>query len=98
MLAYAIFFLALAQAFAAVRALKRGPGVTGAVLLATAVTLQAALGIWTLLMVAPLDLALLHQAGAMIVLTIATVQAAAITERAPRGQAAGLPTFWKTAE
>ena len=84
MLAYVIFALALAQAFAAVRALKRGPVVTGAVLLAAAVTLQAALGIWTLLMVAPLDLALLHQAGAMIVLTIATVHAASVTERAPR--------------
>ena len=84
MLAYAIFVLALAQAFAATRALKRGPAVTGAVLLAAAVTLQAALGIWTLLMVAPLDLALAHQAGAMIVLTIATVHAASVTERAPR--------------
>ena len=83
MLAYAIFVLALAQAFAA-RALKHGPGVTSAVLLAAAVTLQAALGIWTLLMVAPLDLALLHQAGAMIVLTLATVHAASVTERAPR--------------
>jgi cytochrome c oxidase assembly protein subunit 15 len=84
MLAYAIFALALLQAFAAIRALKSGPVVTGAVLLAAAVTLQAALGIWTLLMVAPLDLALLHQAGAMVVLTIATVHAASVAERAPR--------------
>jgi len=84
MLAYVIFVLALAQAFAAVGALKRGPVVTGAVLLAAAVTLQAALGIWTLLMVAPLDLALLHQAGAMIVLTIATVHGASVSERAQR--------------
>ncbi len=84
MLAYVIFILALAQAFAAMRVLKRGPDVTGAALLAAAVTLQAALGIWTLLMVAPLDLALLHQAGAMIVLTIATVHAASVAERAPR--------------
>ena len=84
MLAYVIFVLALVQAFAALRALKRGPAVTGAVLLAVAMTLQAALGIWTLLMVAPLDLALLHQAGAMIVLTIATVHAASVAERAGR--------------
>jgi heme a synthase len=90
MLAYLIFALALAQAYAAVRALKRGPVVGGAVLLAAAVTLQAALGIWTLLMVAPLDLALLHQAGAMIVLTIAAVHAASVAERAPR-------TFFSTA-
>jgi heme a synthase len=39
------------------------------------VTLQAALGIWTLLMVAPIGLALLHQAMAMLVLTVATVHA-----------------------
>jgi heme a synthase len=84
MLAYVIFIFALAQVFAAVRALKRGPAVTGALLLAAAVTLQVALGIWTLLMVAPLDLALLHQAGAMIVLTVATVHAASVAERAPR--------------
>ena len=83
MLAYVIFALALAQAFAAVRALKRGPVVTGAVLLAAAVTLQAALGIWTLLMVAPLSLALLHQAMAMVVLTVATVHAASVAEREP---------------
>jgi cytochrome c oxidase assembly protein subunit 15 len=84
MLAYVIFVLALAQAFAVIRAAKPGPVVTSALLLAAAVTLQAALGIWTLLMVAPLDLALLHQAGAMIVLTIATVHAASVTERAQR--------------
>jgi cytochrome c oxidase assembly protein subunit 15 len=84
MLAYLIFVFALLQAFAAVRALKSGPVVTGAVLLAAAVMLQAALGIWTLLMVAPLDLALFHQAGAMIVLTIATVHAASVAERVPR--------------
>ena len=84
MLAYVIFVLALAQAFAAMRALRRSPGVASAVLLAAAATLQAALGIWTLLMVAPLDLALAHQTGAMIVLTIATVHAASVAERAPR--------------
>ena len=46
-------------------------------------TLQAALGIWTLLMVAPLSLALLHQAMAMVVLTVATVHAASVAEREP---------------
>jgi heme a synthase len=78
MLAYAIFIVALAQAFGAVRALKQGPAVIGAVLLAMAVTLQAGLGIWTLLMVAPLGLALAHQAMAMVVLTIAAVHAASV--------------------
>jgi cytochrome c oxidase assembly protein subunit 15 len=98
MLAYAIFVLALAQAFAAARALKTGPVVAGAVLLAIAVTLQAALGIWTLLMVAPLDLALLHQAGAMIVLTVATVHAASVAERAAGDQLADARGFLKMAE
>jgi cytochrome c oxidase assembly protein subunit 15 len=78
MLAYAIWIVAVLHAFGALRALKRGPVVAGAVLLALAVTLQAALGIWTLLMVAPLSLALLHQAMAMIVLTIAAVHAASV--------------------
>jgi heme a synthase len=78
MLAYLIFIVALLHAFGAVRALRRGPAVTGAVLLAVAVTLQAALGIWTLLMVAPLDLALTHQAMAMIVLTVAALHAASV--------------------
>jgi cytochrome c oxidase assembly protein subunit 15 len=83
MLAYAIWIVALLHAFGVARAMKKGPAFTGAVLLAIAVTLQAALGIWTLLMVAPLSLALLHQAMAMVVLTVATVHAASVAERAP---------------
>ncbi len=70
----------------------------GAVWLTVAVTLQAALGIWTLLMVAPLSLALLHQAMAMVVLTIATVHAASVPERAGRDQLADARGFWKIAE
>src|SRR3984885_1109418 len=83
-LAYAIWIVALLHAFRTARVLKKGPAAAGAILLAVAVTLQAALGIWTLLMVAPLSLALTHQAMAMIVLTIATVHAASVAERAPR--------------
>ena len=98
MLAYAIFVVALVHAAGAVRTLRWGTAVAGAVLLAVAVTLQAALGIWTLLMVAPLSFALLHQAMAMIVLTVATVHAANVTERASGYQSASLPAFWKTAE
>jgi cytochrome c oxidase assembly protein subunit 15 len=84
MLAYAIWIVALLHAFGAARSMKHGPVVLGAILLAVAVTLQAALGIWTLLMVAPLSLALLHQAMAMIVLTVATVHVASVAERTPR--------------
>jgi len=82
-LAYTIWIVALLHLFGVARAMKKGPAFTGAVLLAIAVTLQAALGIWTLLMVAPLSLALLHQAMAMVVLTVATVHAASVAERAP---------------
>ena len=64
MLAYFIFALVLVNVFAA-------PGVSS-VLLFCAVSLQALLGIMTLLWHVPLSLALLHQAGAMIVLLAAT--------------------------
>jgi cytochrome c oxidase assembly protein subunit 15 len=47
--------------------------------LLVALTLQAALGIWTLLAAAPLPVALLHQAMAMLVLTAATVHAASVS-------------------
>jgi heme a synthase len=98
MLAYAIWIVALLHAFAAARLMKNGPVLAGAVLLAIAVTLQAALGIWTLLMVAPLSLALLHQAMAMVVLTIATVHAASVAERVARQQTVPAQALWKIAE
>jgi cytochrome c oxidase assembly protein subunit 15 len=98
MLAYTIFVVALAHAFAVARGLRKGSVVAGAALLAAAVTLQAALGVWTLLLVAPLPLALAHQAVAMLVLTIATLHAATVAERNPRRQPASARTFWKTAE
>jgi heme a synthase len=82
MLAYAIWLAALIHAFNAARAVKTGPIVAGAVMLAAAVTLQAALGIFMLLMVVPLPLALLHQAMAMAVLTVATLHAASVAKRA----------------
>jgi cytochrome c oxidase assembly protein subunit 15 len=78
MLAYAIWIAALIHAFNTVRSVKERTVLAGAVALAVAVTLQAALGIATLLMVVPLPLALLHQAMAMVVLTVATVHAASV--------------------
>jgi len=88
MMAYAIWFVALIHAFNVARTVKTGPVVAGAVVLAAAVTLQAALGIFTLLMVVPISLALLHQAMAMVVLTVATIHAASVAEYAPRALAA----------
>jgi heme a synthase len=76
MLGYTIGLLALLQLASAAKVEKRGPVVTTAALLAAAVTVQAALGIWTLLSVAAPSLALLHQATAMITLTFAVIHAA----------------------
>jgi heme a synthase len=78
MLAYIIWFAALIHAFRVARGVKTGPSATGAIALAAAVTLQVLLGILTLVLVAPLSLALMHQAGAMLVLTVATLHAASV--------------------
>ena len=70
--------------------------VTGAVLLAIMVTLQAALGIVTLLQQAPLSFALAHQMLAIIVFTIAVIHAERLAHHAtvqvPQLVAAGLRT------
>jgi cytochrome c oxidase assembly protein subunit 15 len=75
MTAYALFALAL---FHAIDARRRGPGMlaTGAGFLAVAVLAQAGLGIMTLLFSVPIELALTHQAMALVVLTAATLHAA----------------------
>ena len=78
MLAYAIWLCALAHAIDVGRA-RIGLALAGALALLVALTLQAALGIWTLLAAAPLPVALLHQAMAMLVLTAATVHAANVS-------------------
>jgi cytochrome c oxidase assembly protein subunit 15 len=77
MLAYVLWLCALAHAFDVWRA-RKGPALAGAIGLFVALTLQAALGIWTLLATVPLPIALLHQAVAMLVLTAATVHAASL--------------------
>jgi heme a synthase len=74
MTAYALCALAL---FHAVDARRRGPGMlaTGAGFVAVAVLAQAGLGIMTLLDSVPIQLALVHQAMALVVLTAATLHA-----------------------
>jgi len=86
-LAYVIFAGALFHAIDVGR-IKSGPMHAGAFALFAAVVLQVALGIATLLLVVPLPLALLHQAMAMLILTIATVHAANVSQRLPRAGAA----------
>jgi heme a synthase len=88
MLAYTVGVAALVHAVNVARTVKTGPVVAGAIVLAAAVTLQAALGIFTLLMAVPISLALMHQAMAMLVLTVATIHAASVAERVPRAIAA----------
>ena len=81
MLAYAIWLFAAWHVVDAVRTSRGRVALTGALALFVAVTIQAALGIATLLEVVPLPLAMLHQAMAMIVLTIAVVHAERMTRR-----------------
>ncbi len=76
MVAYAIWICALLHAFDLERTVKTGAARIGAFMLFAAVTLQAALGIVTLVLHVPLPLALAHQAVAMLVLTAATLHAA----------------------
>jgi heme a synthase len=78
LLGYVIFVGALVHAFALERTVKNSAERAGALALFAAVALQVALGIATLLLRVPLPLALLHQAMAMLVLTAATVHAAAL--------------------
>ena len=76
MMAYTVLVVALLHAADAGRKVGRGPTTVGAVLLALAVALQAALGIWTLLDQVPIDLGLAHQGMAMFVLTLSALHAA----------------------
>jgi heme a synthase len=88
MLAYAILIAAFVHAFKVARRAKNDWATVSAFTLAGAVTLQAALGIATLLLRVPITLALMHQAMAMLVLTVATTHAALMTGGTPRAIAA----------
>ncbi|MCP3465991.1 COX15/CtaA family protein [Bradyrhizobium sp. CCGUVB23] len=80
MTAYALFALALLHAIDAVRS-RAGTAASGAVWLFAAVSLQAALGILTLLNQVPMGLALAHQAVAILVLTLGVMQAERLAAR-----------------
>jgi cytochrome c oxidase assembly protein subunit 15 len=81
MVAYALFALAILHAVDAVRSRAATAAVNGALWLAAAVTLQAGLGILTLLNQVPVLLGLAHQAVAMSVLTLAIFQAERLAAR-----------------
>jgi cytochrome c oxidase assembly protein subunit 15 len=77
-MAYCVWLLALFHANDAWD-MRRETG--GAIVLAAAVTLQAALGVVTLLSHAPIELALAHQVLAILVLTVAVMHAERLWHR-----------------
>ena len=81
MTAYLLLAVALWHAIDAVRARAAGVVVGGAWWLAASVLVQAVLGILTLLYQVPIDLALAHQAVAIVVLTIAVVNVERLSPR-----------------
>jgi cytochrome c oxidase assembly protein subunit 15 len=93
MVAYTLFVLAALHAVDAARSRINREVIGGALWLFGVVALQATLGILTLLNQAPMDLALAHQAVAIIVLTLAVFQAERLTrtQREPIVQGIGQP-------
>lgn len=81
MTAYALLALALLHAIDTVRSRAGSAVVGGAWWLVAAILLQATLGILTLLREVPIDLALTHQAVAIVVLTLAVFQAERLAAR-----------------
>ena len=93
MVAYTLFALAAWHAIDAARSRAERSVIDGALWLFGVVTLQATLGILTLLNQAPMDLALTHQAVAIIVLMLAVSQVERLTRirREPFAQGIGQP-------
>src|SRR3954464_9182596 len=81
MTAYVVLALALLHAIDAVRSRAGTAVMSGAWWLVAAVILQAVLGILTLLNQVPIDLALAHQAVAIVVLTLAILQVERLAAR-----------------
>lgn len=80
MMAYALFAIAVLHLIDALVSRANPAIIRGALWLALAMTLQATLGILTLLYEVPIVLALVHQGVAIVVLTLAVVQAERMTE------------------
>jgi heme a synthase len=80
MMAYVLFFAAVAHAIDAARSARK-QAFAGAHALAAAITIQAIIGIVTLINQAPISLAIVHQAMGMLVLTVAVVHAERLAER-----------------
>jgi len=80
MTAYVLWLLAILHVIDVARTL-RGPALTHALALASVITIQAMLGILTLIHQVPIGLALAHQAGAVVLLAIAVVHAQQMVAR-----------------
>jgi heme a synthase len=91
MTAYLLMALAILHAADAVRLRAGSAAIGGAWWLVAAMALQATLGIFTLLRQAPIDLALAHQAMAIVVLTLAIVQVERLAARRATLNQQGLP-------
>jgi len=92
MVAYLLWLVAMFHAVDVIHARRGGAMLNGVLALACAVNIQAGIGIVTLLHQAPLPLALLHQAMAIVVLTIAVVHAGRMSpQRASARAAPSLP-------
>ena len=85
--AYALFLLATLHAIDVLRAKSPRAAINGALWLLGAITLQAVLGILTLLNQVPILLALSHQAVAIAVLTLTVLRAERLAAR-PAGMSA----------
>jgi cytochrome c oxidase assembly protein subunit 15 len=81
MTAYLLLVAAVLHAFDAIGSRAGAAAVNGALWLVAAITVQATLGILTLLNQVPIDLALSHQAVAIAVLTLAVFQAERLAGR-----------------
>jgi cytochrome c oxidase assembly protein subunit 15 len=81
MTAYALLILAVLHAVDTVRSRADGAVLGGAWALVAAIILQAGLGILTLLQQVPIDLALAHQAVAIVVLTLAVLHTERLAAR-----------------
>ncbi|MDE5453866.1 heme A synthase [Bradyrhizobium sp. CSA112] len=81
MTAYALLVLAVLHAVDAVRSRAGTAVIGGAWWLVAAIVLQAVLGILTLLHQVPIDLALAHQAMAIVVLSLAVLQTERLVAR-----------------
>jgi heme a synthase len=81
MAAYALWLFALLHVVDVARSVRGGPVLTRSLAFGCAVTIQAALGILTLIHQVPIALALAHQAMAIVVLALATTHAERLMPR-----------------